>query len=240
MVGRGVTPVIARIRSRGRLTLLLSTSRYDASRVLSGAFVVLIVFAPHAAGGFVPISQPDATYVSTTTLLPINAADFDVVSSLSVGGLAVNFDVGLVALTVPSTWGSWGSPPGVESSTPRVLWTNGFTSMTVTLDQPVSIFGVEAQPNTAVVSSMIASFFSGADLLGEIALDVDGNGGARLFAASSTTPFDRIVISSTDDFAIAQIRVGVPEPSTLTLLAVGSVIAVGAATRRGRAIPVPR
>jgi hypothetical protein len=102
----------------------------------------------------------------------------------------------------------------------------------------VQIFGVEAQPNTSVVSSILASFYSGANLIGEIPLDVDGNAGARLFAASSTTPFDTIVLNSTDDFAIAQIRLSasVPEPSSLILLFLGFVVVCSAA-RRGRALP---
>ena len=170
---------------------------------------MIVVFTARADAGFVPIPQPDATYLGQTTLLPVSGLDFDTVSSLSSGGLTVSFDAPLVALTTPTTWSSWGSPPDVESSTPRVLWTNGVTSLTITLSDPVGLFGFEAQPNTQVVSSMLASFFLGTTLIGEIPLDVDGSGGAKLFAASSTTPFDTVVLSSTDDFAIAQIRVAV-------------------------------
>jgi hypothetical protein len=98
---------------------------------------------------------------------------------------------------------------------------------------PVELFGIEAQPNTSVVSSIAASFFAGANLVGEIAIDVDGDGGARLFAASSTTPFDKVVLTSIDDFAIAQVRAGiVPEPSSLTMLVLGSVIVATAARKR--------
>src|SRR5262249_8467946 len=78
---------------------------------------------------------------------------------------------------------------------------------------------LEAQPNTSAVSSILASFYNGANLLGQIPLDVDGSGGARLFAGSSTTPIDRIVISSSDDFAIAQVRgQAVPEPGLVSML----------------------
>jgi hypothetical protein len=219
--------------------MLLPTSRNGTWRILSLAFGVLGAFTSAAPAGFIPISQPDATYLSETTLLPITAADFDVVSSLSAGNLAVTFNTGLVALTVPTTWSSWGSRPDVESSKPRVLWTNGSTSLTITLNRAVQIFGVEAQPNTSVVSSILASFYSGANLIGEIPLDVDGDAGARLFAASSTASFDTIVLSSTDDFAIAQVRLSasVPEPSSLILLFLGLVVV--SARLRCRAIPVP-
>jgi hypothetical protein len=82
---------------------------------------------------------------------------------------------------------------------------------------------------------MLASFFLGATLIGEIPLDVDGKGGARLFAASSTDLFDTIVLSSSDDFAIAQIRVAsVPEPGFLTHLCGMAVIGTPAIWFRSR------
>jgi hypothetical protein len=210
--------------------MLSSKSRSGVWRALIVLLGVLSLGTSAAHAGFVPIAQPDAAYLSESTLMPFSAADFDVVSSLSSGLFSVAFDTDLVALTVPTTWASWGTPPNVESATPRVLWTNGAASLTLTFSQSVQLFGMEAQPNTSVVSSIIASFFAGANLVGEIPLDVDGNGGARLFAASSTTPFDKVVITSTDDFAIAQVRVGtVPEPSSLTMLLLGSVLVATAA-----------
>src|SRR5262245_33924083 len=190
--------------------------RRDPRLVLGLVFGLSVVLASPARAGFTPIPLPDADYLSSTSLLPITAADFDVVTSLSGGGITATFDTGLVALTVPTSWGSWGSPPNVESSTPPVLWTNGVTSLTGTLDVPAFIFGLEAQPNTSTVSTITASFFEGENLLGTIPLAVDGNAGARLFAAASTTPIDRVVITSSDDFAIAQIRAAaVPEPGLL-------------------------
>ena len=214
--------------------MLSSKSRPGVWRAVIVSLGVLTLGTCVAHAGFVPIAQPDAAYLSESTLMPFSAADFDVVSSLSSGLFSVTFDTDLVALTVPTTWASWGAPPNVESSTPRVLWTNGFTSLTLTFSESVELFGLEAQPNTSVVSPILASFFQGANLVGEIPLDVDGNGGALLFAASSTTPFDKVVLSSTDDFAIAQVRAGiVPEPSSLTMLVLGSVIVATAASRAG-------
>jgi hypothetical protein len=209
-----------------------SKLRYGVWRAVIVSLGVLTLDTCVAHAAFVPIAQPDAAYLSESTLMPFSAADFDVVSSLSSGSFSVTFDTDLVALTVPTTWASWGTPPNVESSTPRVLWTNGATSLTVTFTQSVELFGIEAQPNTSVVSSIDASFFAGANLVGEIAIDVDGDGGARLFAASSTTPFDKVLITSSDDFAIAQVRAIVPEPSSLTMLVLGSVIVATAARKR--------
>jgi hypothetical protein len=166
----------------------------------------------------VPISSPNAGYVGGTHLFPILDPDFSAVSSLTVAGTTASFSSDLVALTVPATWSSWGAPPDTEGSTPRVLWTNGLTSIEITLSQPVSVFGFEAQPNTSVPSDFTAEFFSGATSLGSIARTVDGNGGARLFAASAPS-IDRVVITANDDFAIGQLReaAAVPEPSAVIL-----------------------
>lgn len=207
--------------------------RLVAASVAAALF--LVASAP-AQGQLTPIPQPDATYVATTRLLPITEPDFTTLNSLSDSQLTLSFDIDLVALTVPTTWSSWGSPPDTEGSTPRVLWTNGFPSLTITSSDPLTLFGIEAQPNTAFVSPITASFFKGSEFLGEILLDVDGLAGARLFAASSVQSFDTVVVSSTDDFAIAQVRVqAIPEPGGLILSLLGiGLISVYGGMRRAR------
>ena len=88
------------------------------------------------------------------------------------------------------------------------------------------------------LASLLLAISAGAALIGQITQLVDGNGGALLFAATSTTPFDRVVVSSTDDFAIAQIREAsalVPEPgSALNLLVAGAIGLVGVRLRAFR------
>src|SRR5262245_52451550 len=153
--------------------MIVTIKRQCAVRFVQVVFVLLVFFTTRAEAGFTPIPQPDATYLGGTTLFPVPGADFDTVSSLALGGFTVSFDSPLAALTTPPSWGSWGSPSDVESATPRVLWTNGANSLTIALSSPVGLFGVEAQPNTSVVSSMLASFFLGITLIGEIPLDVD-------------------------------------------------------------------
>jgi hypothetical protein len=173
---------------------------------------------------FTPIARPDAAYLGSTTLIPITAADFDIVSSLSDGTLGVSFSSDLAAATVPTTWSSWGSPPDTETTTPRVLWTQGEDTLTLTFDTPASIFGLEAEPNTIGPASLTATFLNGSAAVGAITLDVDGAAGAKLFAASIDDPFTGVVLSAPDTFqdgfAIAQLRYGkvVPEPGTVTLL----------------------
>ena len=191
-----------------------------------------------ARADFIPIALPDAAYTGGTSRLDFADPDFGVVNSLTDGAQTVSFDIGMVALSVPATWGSWGAPPDTESTTPRVLWTNGLPSLQISLALPTFTFGFEAQPNPALLSNIAVDFFSLGSLIGSIALDVDGNGGARLFAASTTTAaFDMIVISGLDDFAIANVRYdpfAIPEPSPAALLLLGGGLMV--LLRRRRAL----
>jgi hypothetical protein len=198
------------------------------TRWVWAALALALVAGVPAYADFIPIAQPNAAYTSSAGLLPITAPDFFTISTLQNAQVTLNSNVPLVALTVPGTWTSWGSPPNVENATPRVLWTNGFTSLTLSTAALMGTFGLEAQPNTDVPSSITVDFFNNSILVGSITRLVDGNAGAQLFAASTTTTgFNRIVISSTDDFAIAQVRVRlVPEPGTFTNLIGAAVVGV--------------
>lgn len=199
-------------------------------RALALLAVSVAIVLP-AQAQFSPITQPNAGYVSGTTLLNFAAPDFDVLSSLGDATLTVGFVGDLTALTVPTTWGSWGAPPNTETSTPRVLWTNGLTDLSFHLSKAVGIFGFEAQPNTETISTLIVTFFNGPTQVGQISRNVDGSGGARLFAAQTTGQFTGVTISSTDDFAVARLRYSsvftAPEPAALSLLILVGIPAAG-------------
>src|SRR5262249_52440430 len=147
--------------------------------------------------------------------------DGSVVASLSNGPVTITPDIPLVALTVPGTWTTWGAVPNTEGATPRVLWTNGFTSLTLKSSIFLTTFGLEAQPNTTTPDTITPPFFDTLAQVGQIVLGVDGTAGARLFAGTSTIAFNRVVLTSTDDFAVAQLRAtAVPEPGVIANLVV--------------------
>lgn len=191
------------------------------------ALVLALTTVPLApAASFTVISQPDAAYLAATTLIPVTDPDFTALNSITDGVLTVNFSAPVEARTVPGSWSTWSSPPFSETSTPRTLWTQSRNLIALNFSSVVQTFGFEAEPNAFVINPFTADFYNGATLVGSIVQNVDGNGGARLFAASSITGFDSVVITSTSDFAFAQLRYGeeippVPEPATMALVGVG-------------------
>jgi hypothetical protein len=182
---------------------------------------------------FIPISQPSASYVNGTTLLDFTDPDFNFVDSLSGGGVTLTYDTSLDVRTVPTTWSAWGAPPAREMSTPRVGYTEGLPTLTISLSSAATTFGLEVEPDIFTTEETTVDFFSGSTLVGTIDLFPDGNAGALLFAASTTTdPFTSIVINNLegDDFAIARQRftlVPAPEPGTLALFALPAAVLYG-------------
>src|SRR5262245_35996701 len=121
---------------------MCGSNRYKAAALS----LCLLFWASAASTDFITIGQPDAAYLAGTTRLDFLEPDFDVLASLSDGTETATFDNDLVALTVPTTWSTWGSPPDTESATPRVLWTNGLTSFAIDLSLPALTFGFEVEP----------------------------------------------------------------------------------------------
>jgi hypothetical protein len=189
---------------------------------------------PDVHAGIVPISNPGdpvpggGTYLSTTTKIGF-PPEFSLVNSVSDSKLTATFSSQLQVLDVSTgSWGTWNSPPATEDANPLVLWTQGKATLTITFSTPVTTFGVEMQPNQQTVDTETATFFNGAASQGVITRQVDGNGGALLFAAvTNGLPFTSVLLSDNGgDFGFAELRykllaapVPVPEPDTLMMIA---------------------
>ena len=154
--------------------------------------------------------------------------------------------VNMVKLTVPKHWATWNCPPATEAKCTKpaaptdlpVLYSNGTPDIFMALSSSESVFGFEAQPELSDTESMTATFFDNGTNLGSINLDVSGNAGALLFAASSGTQFNKVELQDSGpkggcpagavcDFAIANVRFAAkpfaptPEPASMLLLATG-------------------
>ncbi len=176
---------------------------------------------------FLPISQPRSSYVTGTTLLDFTGPDSTLIGSLSGGGETLTYSTTLDVRTVPITWSTWGAPPATESATPRVGYTDGISTLTITLSKAAGTFGFELEPDFPLAERTTAVFYSKSSPVGTITLSPNGVSGALLFAASSTfDPISRVVITNLegDGFAIGRQRFALatvlptPEPATMGLL----------------------
>jgi hypothetical protein len=173
-----------------------------------------------------PIAQPadtlpdGAVYTSAATLIPIAAANGSTFTSATVGPEDVTFSQTMTAET-SDTGGwtpTWGTPPAVESANTTLGYETAADSLTLTLSDPASTFGVEMAPVDAGSIPMTATFYDGATELGSITKTVDstaGNDGAVLFAASTGEEFTSVVLSSptSGGIALAQMRYIDPVPA---------------------------
>jgi len=187
--------------------------------------------APLARADFVTLAIPDVAYTSATSLMPIVGSELDTVASVTdltntaffrnPGGFGT--PLSLTIFDVGSVWFSWSAPPLAETDTPRVLDVTA-PGVRISLDQPALVFGFEAEPQAFGLHTITAQFFDAGGLAGTITQDLDGDSGARLFAAFDSQGFTDILVGSADEFGVAQLRYGntapVPEPASIGLTAV--------------------
>lgn len=181
-----------------------------------------------ARADFTPIAQPTLAYTSSTTLVDITGIPNGTtdITSVSQGLQTISFDQTVTKTAVGVDWQTWGTPPDTENSTPPVLFRSLTNSLTLSLSVPSTTFGFELQGNEFIVSQFLVTFLDqGLNPVGSINMQVDGDGGALLFAASTTTsPFSRVTIENTSldagGFAMAQLRfTPVPEPASVAMIA---------------------
>ncbi len=175
--------------------------------------------ATSAFAQFTQISTPDAAYTSSTTLIPITAANGTTgINSVTDGSQTITLSTGLTAGQVGvSGWSTWNSPPNAETATPKVLLrTSTLASLELTLSTPTTTFGFELEPNTFGVFPISVAFMNGATTLGTVTRSPDGSSGSLLFAATSSTPITSVVITATsggNGYAVAQFRYSATTPS---------------------------
>jgi hypothetical protein len=191
------------------------------------AIAMLASVPSFAVSHLTQIWNPDATYTSTTSLLAITGNTNTRVNSIADGNLTASFSN---AQRI-GAWG-WASPPYTESASPRTLY-NNTSSLTITFDKALTTFGLETESNMASVYSFDMEFYNGDTSIGSInRVDISGNAGARLLAASSDVTFNKVVLTTTapTGFGTAQLRYKADSPAAVpeasTLVGFGSALAM--------------
>jgi hypothetical protein len=201
----------------------LVAMRSGAPVAFLGVGILVTSFSsPAAQAAFTVIPQPDPAYVAATSVIDLSSlADYDEVTSVSLGAQTLSFDQTLEKRSVPDTWSTWGAPPATQSDSPQVLYNAGLR-LEIQLAQRASIFGLELEPEQYGSFPFKADFYNASSLLGSILQSVDGDAGAKLFAARLASGFTRVVLETTsgdsNGFAVAQLRFGTSVPGPLPVL----------------------
>lgn len=174
---------------------------------------------------FTAIPQPTGSYTSGSALMAISTPDLTSVgTTLTDGTQTLTFSTAPQARTVPTNWATWANTPNTEGNTPKIVAIiTGLTSFTITLSVPTTTFGFEFEPN-AGTHTISATFLNGSTTLGTISQSVAGASGARLFAATSTTPITSVSLSipaGASGFGLARFRYTASGPTVTPIPAAG-------------------
>jgi hypothetical protein len=218
----------------------METMRLVKLTTLIALSALLLMSLPaFADSSFTTYAQPTpgGYYVTNTTNYGGGDGSGGTIFSLG----PYSFSSGMTESSVPNTWATWGCPPATESCTPNVLYSNGATSLTITLTAEINIAGFELEPDQFQQEEVRVDYYATdlTTILGTVDLFPNGSNGALLFAASDNNAFGKIVITDLagDDFAIAQDRgayvpPSTPEPGTMVLLGTGLLGALGVMRRK--------
>ncbi len=135
----------------------------STARITLLTLAAALLLCPALRADFITISQPTASYVNGTTLLGFTDPDGTLIAGGSAGGETLIYSSNLLEYTVPTSWTAWGQPPAVETSTPRVGYTNDVSSLDISLVKPASTFGFELEPDNRVAEETIRRFLQRLD-----------------------------------------------------------------------------
>ncbi len=142
---------------------------------LTTLIALCLVLSLPAFAGFTTFSQPgDDGYIAGTTNYGGGDGSGNFITSLPP---YISFSNPQSENNVPNSWATWGCPPATESCSPNVLWNDGFSSLTISLSSPASIFGFELEPDQFAQEEVMAQFFNGASLVGTVDLFPNGSDG---------------------------------------------------------------
>jgi hypothetical protein len=155
--------------------------RMSLCKAFGITLVVLAAFAAPAAAATITFQDlgtaaPPATLggFAMTPFPDDGFAPFDPVTSLpSPLGGTVDFSPTMMNLEVPSSWATWS-----HGYTGDVYWTQGATSVLMTLPAGTNAFYFYAEPNPQTLFNFMAT---AADGTSSPILPIDGNAGARGF-----------------------------------------------------------
>ncbi len=192
-----------------------------------------------------PQPTPGGVYVSSTTDFGGGDGSLNFITSLG----PFTYSNPQSENSVPGSWATWGSPPATESSTPNVLYNEGFSTLHIDVSGSFNTIGWELEPDQFMQEDVTVTYHSSDGDSFVLDLMPNGSAGALLFAVQDDTPGSHIVSADItdnagDDFATAQWRAGnsvtsttttsgtTPEPSSMILLGSGLLGVVGFMRRK--------
>ena len=163
----------------------------------------------------------------TVAALPDDTRDVGYTAVMDAPGMPpltgdISFSSEVLHAQVGPDWGTWAA-----DRTPDVYYTDGATDLTITMPAMTGAFALWVEPNPFDYFDITVSAEDAAGNPTSLTLSVTGSAGANGFGfyATGGDTITEIQVGSSVDFAIGEFYgAQVPEPASLGLLAVGSLL----------------